>query len=380
MLVDASSDFGPFDDRIWLNCAHQAPLPKVARAEAEEAVAWKAAPWELSTERFSGVPRQLKEALGRLIGAAADDIILANSASYGLHLMANGFPWRPRDEVLVMRGDFPSDILPWLGLERRGVMVRQLAPRGRVLECDEVEAAIAPNTRLLCLTWVHSLSGWAIDLEAIGSVCRARGVTFVVNASQALGVRPIDVRRASVDVLISAGWKWLLGPYATGFWWVRPELLARLDYNQSYWLAMLSSDDLGRQDLDLTLRGDPGAARYDVFATANFFNFKPFAASVEYLLEHDIEAVRTHNDALVQHLIDGLDRRRFRLTSPEAGSRRSTLVFVEPTERERAEEIYRTLQSDRVHVAFRAGALRLSPHLYNTSGDIDRALEALHRA
>ncbi len=112
--------------------------------------------------------------------------------------------------------------------------MRQLSARGRVLESDEVEAAIGPDTRLLCLTWVHSLSGWTIDLNGIGSLCRARGVTFVVNASQALGVRPIDVRRAPVEVLISARWKWLLGPYATGFCWVRPELLARLDYNQIY--------------------------------------------------------------------------------------------------------------------------------------------------
>jgi cysteine desulfurase/selenocysteine lyase len=279
-----------------------------------------------------------------------------------------------------MRGDFPSDILPWLGLERRGVTVRQLSPRGRVLESHEVASAIGPNTRLLCLTWVHSLSGWAIDLDAIGSLCRARGVTFVVNASQAVGVRLIDVRQAPVDVLISVGWKWLLGPYATGFCWIRPELRATLDYNQNYWLAMLSSDDLGREDIDLTPRGDPGAARYDVFATANFFNFKTLAASVEYLLEHDIEAVRSHDRALVQRLIDGLDRRKYRLTSPEAGSRRSTLVFIQPVQRERAEEIHRALQTQRVHVAFRAGALRLSPHLYNTPADIDRALEALHRA
>jgi selenocysteine lyase/cysteine desulfurase len=165
-----------------------------------------------------------------------------------------------------------------------------------------------------------------------------------------------------------------------GFCWIRSELRATLDYNQNYWLAMLSSDDLGREDIDLTPRRDPGAARYDVFATANFFNFKPLAASVEYLLQHDIEAVRRHDDALVQRLIDGLDRRKYRLTSPEAGPQRSTLVFVESAERGRAEDIYRALQAERVHVAFRAGALRLSPHLYNTPGDIDRALEALHRA
>jgi cysteine desulfurase / selenocysteine lyase len=378
-INDAQDPFGPFDGRVWLNCAHQAPLPKCARAKAEEAVAWKAAPWELTSERFSAVPLRLKEAIGRLINAPAEDVILANSASYGLHLIANGFPWKAGDEVLVMRGDFPSDILPWLGLERRGVTVRQLAPRGRVLEPDEVEAAIGPSTRLLCLTWVHSLSGWAIDLEAIGSICRARGVTFVVNGAQAVGVRPIDVRTAPIDGLISVGWKWLLGPYATGFCWIRPELLAELQYNQTYWLSMLTADDLGREQLDLTLRADPGAARYDVFATANFFNFKPWAAAIEYLLGLSVEAARSHDEVLVQRLIDGLDRRRYRITSPEAGPRRSTLVFIEPVKRERAKDIYNALQAAHVHAAFRAGALRFSPHIYNTADDIERALMMLHR-
>ncbi len=262
----------------------------------------------------------MKQAIGRLINASAEDVILANSASYGLHLVANGFPWRAGDEVLVMRGDFPSDILPWLGLEPRGVTIRQLAPRGRVLEPDEIEAAIGPRTRLLCLTWVHSLSGWAIDLEAIGAICRARGVTFVVNGAQAVGVRPIDARTAPIDALVSVGWKWMLGPYATGFCWMRPELLAALRYNQTYWLSMLTADDLGREQLDLTLRDDPGAARYDVFATANFFNFKPWAASVEYLLDYGIEAARRHDDELVRRLIDGLDRRKYTVNQPGSGA------------------------------------------------------------
>jgi selenocysteine lyase/cysteine desulfurase len=379
MSLDVIAAFSELAGRVWLNCAHQAPLPKLARAEAEEAVAWKAAPWEMTTERFSGVPRRLKQAIGRLINAPAEEIILANSASYGLHLIANGFQWKAGDEVLVMRGDFPSDILPWLGLEPRGVTVRQLTPGDRVLDPEEVEAAIGPRTRLLCLTWVHSLSGWAIDLEAIGAICRERGVTFVVNGAQAVGVRPIDVRTAPIDALISVGWKWLLGPYGTGFCWIRPELLERLRYNQTYWLSMLNADDLGSEQLDLTLRTDPGAARYDVFATANFFNFKPWAASMEYLLEFGIEAARSHDEALVQRLIDGLDRRKFKVTSPEAGSRRSTLVFVEPANRERAKDIYNALQAARVHVAFRAGALRFSPHIYNTAEDMERALTVLHR-
>lgn len=371
--MDAEAD-------VWLNCAHQAPLPACAAVEAQEAIDWKTRPWELTTERFSAVPRRVKQAIGRLIGADPEDVILANSASYGLHLVANGLSWRTGDEVLTMRGDFPSDILPWLGLAPRGVVTRQLRPRGRVLDADEVAAAIGPRTRLVCLTWVHSLSGWAIDLTAIGQVCRERGVLFVVNGAQAIGVRPIDVRTAPIDALVSVGWKWLLGPYATGFCWLHSQLLAGLSYNQAYWLSMLTSDDLGRDELDLRLRDDVGAARYDVFATANFFNFKPWAASIESLLERGTEAVRAYDEDLVQRLVDGLDRRRYRLTSPEGGPQRSTLVFVEPHDRSRAEQVYQALRAARVHVALRAGALRLSPHLYNSASDIDRALSALHAA
>jgi len=377
-MLHTAEQFVALDGHVWLNCAHQGPLPACARAAAEEAAAWKAMPWELTGERFEGVPARLKRVLGRLIGAPSDDVILANSASYGLHLIANGFPFAAGDEVLTMRDDFPSDILPWLRLERCGVVTRQLQPRGRVLQPDEIAAAIGPRTRLLCLTWVHSLSGWAIDLEAIGRLCRERGVTFVVNASQALGVRPIDVATAPIDALVSVGWKWLLGPYATGFCWLRPELRERLTCLQSYWLSLLSGEDLGREHLDLSIPEDAAASRWDVFATANFLNFYPLAVAVEMLLEQGIDAIAAHDDALVQRLIDGLDRQRFRLTSPQAGPSRSTLVFIEPPERGRAAAMQQALTAGGIHVAHRAGALRFAPHLCNTEDDIDRALTALH--
>lgn len=379
-LQDRSGDFGPFDGRVWLNCAHQAPLPGVAAAAARAAVGWKVQPWELTTDRFTGVPARLRTALARLIGADEGEVILANSASHGLHLLANGIDWRDGDEVLCMRGDFPSDILPWLGLERRGVRVRQLEPSSTVLSAAEVAAAITPRTRLLCTTWVHSFSGHAIDLDAVGTVCRQRGILFVANASQAIGARPVDVATAPVDALVCAGWKWLLGPYATGFCWIRRDLLDSLDYNQTYWLSMLTSDDLGRETLDLALATDIGARRYDVFGTANFFNFAPFAASIEYLLEIGIDAVRDHDDALVDRLIAGLPRGGFDLLSPEVGPRRSTLVFLSAKERARNREIHARLAAAGIHVAFRAGSLRIAPHIYNSPDDIDRALAVLASA
>src|SRR5262249_52971908 len=191
---------------------------------------------------------RLKRALGRLINAPVEEIVLGNSASYGLHLLANGIPWRAGDEVLLVRGDFPSAGLPWLGLERRGVRGRQVQPRRHPLAAGELRATLPPATRLFCTTWVHSFSGWAADVAALGRECRARDVTFVVNGSQAVGARPADVSALPLDALVSVGHKWLCGPYATGFCWLRPELLRSLEYNQAYWLTSPNPHDLARGD------------------------------------------------------------------------------------------------------------------------------------
>ena len=102
MTVSYSQDFGPFDGKVWLNCAP--PLPRVAAAAARQAIAWKTAPHRLTTERFV---RAAAPGAGAPHWRRARRIILASSASYGLPLTANGMPCRTGDEVLLMQGDFP---------------------------------------------------------------------------------------------------------------------------------------------------------------------------------------------------------------------------------------------------------------------------------
>jgi cysteine desulfurase / selenocysteine lyase len=378
MTDDYSGDFGPFA-RIWLNCAHQGALPRVAADEAREAISWKVTPYELTADRFNGVPARLRDALARLVGASTDEIILANSASYGLHLLANGFPWRAGDEVLVVAGDFPSDILPWLGLEKRGVNVRRLHPEKPLPNAEELRKAISSRTRLFCTTWVHSFSGYAADLDKLGSVCRENGVTFVVNVSQALGARPFNVREVPVDAIVSVGFKWLCGPYGTGFCWMVPDLLASLEYNQTYWLAQMTAADLGNEDKDVSLPDRPRTARaYDVFGTANFFNFKPWAASIEYLLERGIDRVGGYDQMLVEQFIRGLDLQKYEVFSPTKGSERSTLIFISHRDAAHNPDVYQRLAEAGIDAAFRKGKLRFAPHLYNTNADIDKALSVLN--
>jgi len=377
-LRDFSKDFGPFDGQTWLNCAHQGPLPKVSAEAALEAVKWKQSPFELTTERFSGVPVRLREALGRLVKVSSEDIILGNSASYGMHLLANGLPFEPGDEVLLVKGDFPSVTLPWLGLESKGVTVRFIERKGASATAAEVRSHITPKTKVFCTTWVHSFTGHVLDMDAIGAICRDAGVSFVLNTSQALGARPLDLRSAPVDAITNVGFKWLLGPYGTGFSWIRPELRETLDYNQSYWLSMQTADDLGSEDSEPGIKSGLGARRYDVFGTANFFNFKAWTASIEYLLDIGVEQIAEHDQTLVQQFVDGLDKTKYEFVSPVDSDGRSTLVVFSHVDPAKNEGIYFDMRKTGVYGAYRRGRIRIAPHIHNTLRDVDAALEFLN--
>jgi cysteine desulfurase / selenocysteine lyase len=363
------------ESSVWLNTAHQGRLPRRAALALAEAVRWKLHPEMLATsERFSEVPSRLRRALARMLGAREGDVVLANSASYGLHLVANGLDLGPGDEVVVAANDFPSDILPWLLLRDRGVTVRMIEPQDEVLTPDEVQAALTHRTRVVCLTWVHSFSGRVVDLDGVGRACRSHGAWFVVNGSQAVGAMPIDVQALPIDALVSAGFKWLCGPYGTGVCWLRPELFDVLRPTKLYWLSALSADDLAAPSLDLESITPRRTGRLDVFGTANFFNHVPFTAALELLLELGIDEVAAYVDGLVVGLLAGIDRARFRPVSGEEV--RSPLVVVEPL-REASGEVFERLAAAGVHVAHRRGRIRISPHLYNTSDEINRALELL---
>ena len=127
--------------------------------------------------------RGLESALGKLIGAAPDDVVLGNSTTYGLDLLANGMRWQRGDEVLVVDGDFPANVFPWSVLRDDGVTVRFLKAPGGAIEPLQLALEISRRTRLFCVSWVNSFNGHAIDLDGLGQVCRQNGVTFVLNAA-----------------------------------------------------------------------------------------------------------------------------------------------------------------------------------------------------
>jgi len=377
-MRDYRRDFSSFEGNIWLNAASEGPLPSVCVQALQNAVEWKRKPYQLDIPKFISAQSGLKESIGRLIGVAPKEVILANSASYGLHLLANGIDWRRGDEIVLMQDDFPADILPWLALQEKGVIVRQVKARERVLQPDELLENITERTRLFCISHVHTFTGFVLDIGRFSEICREKGVLFVLNVSQSAGTMPVDCSQFCVDAVVAAGYKWLCGPYGTGFCWIKPELRDRLVLNRAYWSAVLSEEDLKKEG-ELALKEMKTARKFDVFGTANFFNFVPFKAAIDYWLKVGLDHVRAYHDRLIDRLIAGLDNTPYDVISPREGKERSSLVVLSHKDKDKNKQIFQGLMGQGIYTALWKGNVRIAPHVYNTKEEIDKVLGALKR-
>ena len=265
---------------------------------------------------------------------------------------------------------------PFLHLRRRGVHVNILPAGNGVVTPEMIERAITPSTRMLALSAVQFLSGYRADLEAIGALCRNRGVIFVVDGIQAVGAVPIDVRGMHIDCLAAGAQKWQMAPQGTGFLYVSEELQSGIEQQHVGWLSVATPWDF--KDLDQAL--DPTARRYEG-GTLNIAGMHAMHASLTMLLDVGIDAIAGHilaiTDILMQELasIDGLQ-----LITPFEPSRRAGIVTVRPPAGMRAEELAVRMRNDGVTIAVREGLLRFSPHFYNTPDEMHRAAASLRDA
>ena len=213
-------EFPVTDSYIYLDNAGVAPVSlRVGAAVAEflkEASSLGFAgyaKWMESVERVRGLS-------ARLVGAENDEIAFVKNTSHGISIVAGGLDWKSGDNVIVFEKDFPTNIYPWLALERKGVSVRyvQLGGDGRI-SIKDIEKLTDARTRLISMSSVQSLNGFMMDPEELKELCGGRGILLFLDAIQSLGAVPMDVGRYGADFLSADGHKWMLAPEGTGIFY-----------------------------------------------------------------------------------------------------------------------------------------------------------------
>jgi selenocysteine lyase/cysteine desulfurase len=359
-------------EAIYLNAASTGPLPE-RTLRAQEAYSRKrAAPFRLSHEEQFAVLDDARARITTLIGAERGSVALSVNTGAGINLAARGLPLGRGDVVVIPDLEFPANVYPWMAASRaRGFTLHIVPARDGLLDEDAVLAAIdQTSARVLALSWVGFATGFVADLDRIGAACRARGVTLVVDGMQGVGALPLDVRRLRIDLLACGGQKWLLSPWGSGFTYVRPEILETIAPQPVSWMGVRGSDDFSALlEYDLTWR--EGARRFEQI-TVPFQDFAGMAASLALLQELGMDAIVAHVAQRVAQLAAGAERAGVEVVTP--AGRRAGIVTLRPGD---VVATAARLRDARVVHSVREGTIRLSPHCYTTSDEIQVALDAL---
>jgi selenocysteine lyase/cysteine desulfurase len=361
-------------DVTYLNCAYFSPKPLPVREAGLAAVEAAAAPWGTGSADFFEPGERLRQAFAGLIGGDADGVAFVPSASYGMGIAAASVPVGPGRTVVVVPEEFPSDVYPWRAViaEQGGEIVTTSSP-GSGTWTDPVVSSIDERTAAVVVPHCHWTDGRAFDLIAIGEAARSVGAALVIDASQSLGAAPFDVAAVRPDFLVSVGYKWLMGPYSFGFLWAAEHRRQSARPIEATWTGRKGSEDFARL-VDYTDEFRPGARKLDVGEWSNFILLPMAAAALDLVIEWGpgrVAATLAPLTALIEEGTRGLG-----LEPVPAEHRLAHMLGVRfPSGlpvglRER-------LGAEKIHVSVRGSAVRVSPHLYNTTRDVDRLMGAL---
>jgi selenocysteine lyase/cysteine desulfurase len=270
----------------------------------------------------------------------------------------------------VVDGDYPAVIYPWLNIARDGILTKIVPQVDGGLDLDVLESRIDSRTRVVALSTAMFATGFRNDIEAVGRLCRDRGIYVVVDAIQTLGYLPIDVQACHIDFLACGSHKWLLSPPGSGILYCRHDLLDDLQPG-AYVGAGSVVDMMNFLDYNFTLQ--PSSARWAISAP-NFLGIIGLHASMGLLLDIGIEQIAERVLALASYAMDELEKRGLRVVSNQQEQHRSGIVVVEVANPQAA---CQRLTEAGIMTAVRGRGIRLSPHFYNTEEEITRAVEVL---
>lgn len=375
LLPDQRHLFDIPADVAYLNTATMGPLPRAAFEAGQRGLARKLQPWTIPDTDFFADTARLRPLLAQLIGAETDGIAFVPSVSYGLATAALNLPLSQGQEILILEDQFPSNVYTWrVHAAATGATLRTVKAGGNTSLSEALLDAIGPSTGIIACPHVRWTDGALIDLKAVSERCRQHGAALVLDLTQSAGALSFDAREIAPDFMVAAGYKWMLGPYATGFLYVARQHRNGRPLEQN-WITRENASNFARL-IDYTDAYAPGAERFDMGERSNFALLPAFEEGVKLILSWGVanieETLGQRNRQLAADLAEmGLS------SLPEAARGPHYLSALLPASA--PGDLTARLKAENIHVSRRGDRLRITPHLYTSHEDIARFLEALKR-
>ncbi len=356
----------------YFNCAAFSPyLLSVAEA-GQRAVARRVHVWDVHSSELPHGADQARSLFGRLINAGADAIAVTPATSYGIAVAAANLELAAGQTIVVVEDQFPSNYYVWVKKAERAGAAMRVVPRPENGDWTPgVLDAIDADTAIAALPGCHWMDGSLLDLEAVGVRCRQLGAAFVIDATQSVGARRLDVEKIQPDFLACSAYKWLLSPYTLGFLYAAPH---RRDGLPLEWHG--GNHDPNQQHGTYSAALRRTAARYDMGERTNLTTLPMACAAMEQLLAWGVGEIEDTLGILTDRIAGEASQRGY--TLPVREHRARHFIGITPPGGV-PEGLVELLAAEDVFVAPRGTSIRISPHLHNDEADIDCLFAALDR-
>lgn len=354
---------------VYFDHASVSPLPRRSCRAVQKLNEEKLMQGKLVWMGWDKVLDDARCVIAGFISAGEDEIALTANTTEGLGIVTNGVKWMKGDNIVTTDLEFPSSLFACQGVARRyGVELRVVRNVGGELPLTEYAKAIDEHTKLVVLSHVQFSNGYRTELRELADIAHSRGAMVLVDAIQSFGTMPVNVRKEDADFLASEGYKWLLSPIAVGFLYMKKEHLDKIAPTILGYRSDEEVYDLYYRELSLARN----ARRFE-HGQRNYPGFAGMMASMKMLLEVGLKKVQRRIWRLGEGIIEGAEELDIMVNSSLRDKNRSGIVNLRVKNPEEVEE---KLLREGIVVSARKG-LRVSPHFYNTTQEVERFLLAL---
>jgi cysteine desulfurase/selenocysteine lyase len=324
--------------------------------------------------RRSKVQKKIKKILSELLNCSPDELGLIHNTAEGMNFISHGMDFVAEDEVILLENEYPSNVYPWRHLEKKGAKLvttpMETSPEAFL---KALKPLITDKTRAISLSAVHWCTGMPLPLEQIGALCKEKGIDFVVDGAQGVGLQPLDTQKANIDYMAFPAWKWLLGPLGLGVLYISKEKLNSLKP------IFIGTESVVQHQEYLPYKSElkPTTDRFTI-STANFNDWVYFEAALGFLQDIGFAAVRDRILELSAYLSAGLAKIGFKVLSDQFPDYPTGIVVCEKPG-VGSDIIMQQLKQNKIVAAERLGRVRFAPHVYISPEQLDEALAVLEK-
>lgn len=381
IMLKSQKHLFSLDDNIhYLNCAYKAPLLKSAEEAAIQSLIIQRNPINITPSSYFEEAQEARVLFSEFINCLPSEVAIVPSTSYASASILQNVKCKKGQYALTIENEFPSDyfsIERWCKTNDTELKVIRPEPGHQIGRQwnQQIIDNITKEVAVVIISSIHWMTGLKFDLQRIGEKCKTVGAKFIVDGTQSVGAAPIDVKECCIDALICASYKWLFGPYSVALTYIGEAFHQGIPLEES-WMNRTNAQNFG-QLTNYDNQYTPHAGRYNVGQFSNLILMPMLISSLKQLQIWSIEGIQSYCKELIQPLLHYLKSINIEVEEERYFSPHLFSLSL-PSDID-SKKFSQVLIEKGIIISIRAGKLRVSVNVFNTTEDISQLIEVIEQ-